>query len=124
MARIIALRSVLLLVVVVLVARLAQLQLVQTDAQRFGADIEVTTRRYLTNQPRRGEIFDARGALLAESVPIYNLAVVPGQLPSASSAPEQRALTLARLAQIAGLPATLIIDPASAIETTPACAPS
>lgn len=119
MARIIALRSVLLLVVVVLVARLAQLQLVQTDAQRFGADIEVTTRRYLTNQPRRGEIFDARGALLAESVPIYNLAVVPGQLPSASSAPEQRALTLARLAQIAGLPATLIIDPASAIETTP-----
>ncbi|WP_322488434.1 penicillin-binding transpeptidase domain-containing protein [Chloroflexus sp.] len=119
MARLIALRSILLLVVVVLVARLAQLQLVQTDAQRFGADIEVTTRRYLTNQPRRGEILDARGALLAESVPIYNLAVVPGQLPSASSAPEQRALTLARLAQIAGLPAFLIIDPASALETNP-----
>ncbi|MCX7858586.1 penicillin-binding transpeptidase domain-containing protein [Chloroflexus sp.] len=119
MARLIALRSVLLLVVVVLVARLAQLQLVQTEAQRFGADIEVTTRRYLTNQPRRGEIVDARGVLLAESVPIYNLAVVPGQLPPASRAPEQRAVTLARLAQIAELPATLIIDPASAIETTP-----
>ncbi|WP_322510516.1 penicillin-binding transpeptidase domain-containing protein [Chloroflexus sp.] len=102
-----------------LVARLAQLQLVQTEAQRFGADIEVTTRRYLTNQPRRGEIVDARGVLLAESVPIYNLAVVPGQLPPANSAPEQRATTLARLAQIAELPATLIIDPASAIETTP-----
>ncbi|ACL24097.1 penicillin-binding transpeptidase domain-containing protein [Chloroflexus aggregans] len=119
MARLIALRIVLLITVVVLVARLAQLQLVQTDAQRFGADIEVTTRRYLTNPPRRGEIIDARGTLLAESVPIYNLAVIPGQLPSASSAPAQRAMTLARLAQIAGLPSTLVIDPASALATTP-----
>lgn len=118
MARLIVLRSILLLVVVVLVARLAQLQLIETDTQRFGADIEVTTRRYLTNQPRRGEIFDARGVLLAESVPIYNLAVIPGQLPSASTAPEQRALTLARLAQIAELPATLVIDPGTAIVTT------
>jgi len=113
------LRIALLLAVVALVARLAQLQLAQTDTQRFGADIEVTTRRYLTNQPRRGEIFDARGLLLAESVPIYNLAVVPGQLPSASSAPEQRLMTLARLAQIAELPSTLIVDPASAIVTNP-----
>ncbi|MEF3275312.1 MAG: peptidoglycan glycosyltransferase [Chloroflexus sp.] len=120
MARLMALRITLLLVIVVLVARLAQLQLIQTDTQRFGADIEVTTRRYLTNQPRRGEIFDARGLLLAESVPIYNLAVVPGQLPSATRAPEQRALTLARLAQIAGLSATLIIDPARAVVTNPA----
>ncbi|RMD77349.1 MAG: peptidoglycan glycosyltransferase, partial [Chloroflexi bacterium] len=119
MARLIALRIVLLIAVVMLVARLAQLQLVQTDAQRFGADIEVTTRRYLTNPPRRGEIIDARGTLLAESVPIYNLAVIPGQLPSANSAPAQRAMTLARLAQIAGLPSTLVIDPASALATTP-----
>ncbi|MBO9340227.1 MAG: peptidoglycan glycosyltransferase, partial [Chloroflexus sp.] len=111
MTRLIALRAILLLVVVVLVARLAQLQLITTDAQRFGPNIDVTTRRYLTNQPRRGEILDARGRILAESVPIYNLAVVPGQLPSATTAPEQRALTLARLAQIADLPATLIIDP-------------
>lgn len=119
MARLIALRSILLLVVVVLVSRLAQLQLIETDTQRFGADVEVTTRRYLTNQPRRGEIFDARGVLLAESVPIYNLAVIPGQLPSSSAAPEQLALTLARLAQIAELPATLVIDPGTAIDTTP-----
>ncbi len=119
MARLIALRSVLLLVVVILIARLAQLQLVQTDTQRFGADIEVTTRQYLTNPPRRGEIFDARGRLLAESVPIYNLAVVPGQLPSAIKEPEQRAFTLARIAQIADLPSTLIVDPATAIDTVP-----
>ncbi len=119
MTRLIALRAILLLVVIVLVARLAQLQLITTDAQRFGPNIDVTTRRYLTNQPRRGEILDARGRILAESVPIYNLAVVPGQLPSATTAPEQRALILARLAQIADLPATLIIDPASAVETMP-----
>jgi penicillin-binding protein 2 len=113
MSRLITLRVVLLLIVVIMAARLAQLQLVETDLQRFGTEIEVTTRRFITVPPRRGEILDRNGVLLAESMPIYNLAVIPGQLPD-TSAVARRSETLARLAQIADLPVTLLVTPAAA----------
>ena len=84
MPRLIVLRALVLVVVAVLVGRLYQLQLGESDSKRFGSTPEETYRRYLTVAPRRGEIFAADGAtLLAESVPIYNLAVVPGRLPDA-----------------------------------------
>jgi penicillin-binding protein 2 len=113
MSRLITLRVVLLLIVVIITARLAQLQLVETDLQRFGTEIEVTTRRFITVPPRRGEIFDRNGVLLAESMPIYNLGVIPGQLPDAAGDGARRTETLARLAQIADLPIMLLVTPAA-----------
>lgn len=120
MRRLIVLRALLLLVVAVLVGRLAQIQLVDSDARRFGNNPEQITRRYLNVPPRRGEIFAADGrTLLAESVPIYTLALIPGRLPSRSAEPQQRAQVLARLAQIATLTSTLTLAPASALQSRP-----
>jgi penicillin-binding protein 2 len=120
MPRLIALRALLLIVVVIFVGRLAQLQLVDTEARRYGNDPAVSSRRYLTVQPRRGEILAAdRRTLLAESVPIYSIAVVPGSLPSRVIERERRDLVLARLAQIAGLDSTLTITPSAALNTAP-----
>lgn len=114
MPRLIALRALLIVIVAVLVGRLYQLQLV--DSESTGSTPEEIFRRSLTVAPRRGEIFAADGkTLLAESVPIYNLAVVPGRLPDAEDEPERRAEVLARLGQVAGLTTTLTIDPAGAL---------
>ncbi len=120
MPRLIALRALLLLFVTVMVGRLYQLQLVESDSKRFGSTPEEVFRRNLTVPPRRGEVFAADGeTLLAESVPIYNLAVVPGRLPDAGAEPERRAEVLARLGQVAGLTSTLTVDPASALSERP-----
>jgi penicillin-binding protein 2 len=121
MPRLIALRALLIIVVVILTGRLYQLQLVASDSRRFGVDPETVTRRNLTVPPRRGEIFGADGTtLLAESVPVYNLAVVPGRLPNARQQPWQRAEVLARLGQVAGLSATLSLSPTTALAEQPA----
>jgi penicillin-binding protein 2 len=120
MPRLIALRALLILVVVIMSARLYQLQLVASDAQRFGVDPEVVTRRNLIVPPRRGEIFGADGeTLLAESVPIYSLAVVPGRLPNARQQPWQRAEVLARLGQVAGFSTTLSLSPTTTLSERP-----
>jgi penicillin-binding protein 2 len=121
MQRLIVLRVALLLIVTVLVGRLYQLQIVDSDQQRFGSDPEVVYRRYLNVPPRRGEIFAADGrTLIAESVPIYNIAIVPGRLPSRSEEPERRDLVLARVSQIAGMTNTLTLSPTSILDTRPA----
>ncbi|HMQ35057.1 MAG TPA: penicillin-binding transpeptidase domain-containing protein, partial [Chloroflexaceae bacterium] len=120
MPRLIVLRALLLVIVTVLVGRLYQLQLVESDSKRFGSTPEEIYRRYLTVAPRRGEIFAADGrSLLAESVPTYNLAVVPGRLPDAAREPQRRAEVLARLTQVAGLTATLTISPSAALAERP-----
>lgn len=120
MPRLIVLRVALLLMVVVLIGRLYELQIVDSDQNRFGESPEVNTRRYLTVPPRRGEIFAADGTtLLAESVPIYNIAIVPGRLPTASAEPERRDLVLARVTQIAGITSTLTLSPTSALSLRP-----
>lgn len=121
MPRLIALRVLLLLVVAILVGRLYQIQVVDSESRRFGTDIDVNTRRYITVPPRRGEIFAADGkTLVAESVPIYNLAVIPGRLPSRSSDPERRATVLARLSQVAELSSTITLSPTTALADRPA----
>ncbi len=120
MPRLIALRVLLLVIVTVLVGRLYHLQLVEGDSKRFGSTPEEMHRRYLTVAPRRGEIFAADGhSLLAESAPIYNLAVVPGRLPDAAREPQRRAEVLARLTQVAGLTSTLTISPSTALIERP-----
>jgi penicillin-binding protein 2 len=121
MPRLIALRALLLLVVAVMVGRLYQLQVVQSDSTRYGSNPDQAYSRSITVPPRRGEIFAADGTtILAESVPIYNLAVVPGRLPDRADEPERRAEVLARMSQVAGLTGTLTISPTSAIASAPA----
>ncbi len=118
MPRLIALRVLLLLLMVVLVGRLYQLQIVSIESQSGNVPEEVF-RRTLMVPPRRGEIFAADGkTLLAESVPIYNLAVIPGRLPSTAE-PARRSEVLARLSQVAGLTGTLELSPSTALELSP-----
>lgn len=121
MPRIVVLRVLVVLVAVIFIGRLYQVQVVNYDSQRFGADVVASTRRYFTVPPRRGEIFAADGqTLLAESVPIYNLAVIPGRLPSQTGDPERRAAVLARLGQVAGLTSTLTLSPTTVLAERPA----
>jgi penicillin-binding protein 2 len=118
MPRLIALRALLLLLVTVLVGRLYQLQVVSIDSQSGNVPEEIF-RRTLMVPPRRGEIFAADGStLLAESVPIYNLAVIPGRLPPAAD-PARRSEVLARLSQVAELTATLSLSPTTALDGSP-----
>ncbi len=118
MRRLIVLRVVVLLVVTVLISRLYQLQLVDSDARRYGSSVEVITTRFVTVAPRRGEILASDGTtLLAESVPIYSIAVQPDSLPRRGTA--QRAQVLGELAQLATLTSTLTISPALALEQRP-----
>ena len=120
MPRLIALRALLIVVVVVLVGRLYQVQLVASDSKRFGIDPEAVTRRNLTVLPRRGEIFAADGmTLLAESVPVYNLAVIPGRLPSARQEPWQRAEVLTRVSQVVNLQLSLSLTPTTVLDERP-----
>jgi penicillin-binding protein 2 len=120
MSRLIVLRLSLLLIVTTMVGRLYQLQIVDSDATRYGGDVEVSTTRHVTVTPRRGEILARDGTtLLAESVPIYNIAITPGRLPARSSEPERRMLVLGQVAQIAGITSTLTIAPGRALFERP-----
>jgi penicillin-binding protein 2 len=111
MKRLIVLRAIIILIVTVLAARLYQLQFATGESQRYGGDnISVITRRYLPISPRRGEILASDGqTLLAESVAIYSIAVLPGSLPPVDS--PERAEVLGRVAQLAGITSTLTISP-------------
>ncbi len=119
MQRILVLRILLLLIIVVLIGRLYQLQLVDSDARRYGSTVEGITTRYVPVLPRRGEILARDGTtLLAESVPIFSIAVLPGYLPARGSA--RRATVLGQVAQLARLTSTLVVSPADALQQNPA----
>ena len=119
MNRIILLRVSLLLVVTILVSRLYQIQLVDTDARRYGNDIGLTMTRALYVPPLRGEVFASDGkTVLAQSVPTFALAVRPGDLPRPSS--PRRLEVLARLTQLANLTSTLTLTPVVEIDRRPA----
>lgn len=106
--------------VAVMVGRLYQLQVVESDSTRYGNNPDQAYSRHITVQPRRGEIFAADGkTLLAESVPIYNLAVVPGRLPGRETDAGRRADVLARLSQVAGLSSTLTLSPTTVLAGWP-----
>jgi penicillin-binding protein 2 len=120
-SRIVALRALVIVMVAVMVGRLYQIQVVESDSTRYGNNPDQAYSRYITVPPRRGEIFAADGkTLLAESVPIYNLAVIPGRLPDREGEPERRADVLARLTQVAGLTSTLTLSPTGALAAQPA----
>lgn len=66
----------------VLIGRLYQLQMVQTEADRHTYSTSVNTTRYVPIRPIRGEIFASDGkTLLAESMPIYTVAIRVSDLP-------------------------------------------
>lgn len=118
MQRLIALRVLLLVLTTALVGRLYQIQLLDSNARRYDNAVEVSTWRYIPVPPRRGEILASDGkTLLAESVPIFSVAVLPSSLPPYAS--EQRARVLGELAQISELTSTLTLSPALALQRIP-----
>ncbi len=118
MQRLFALRIVLLIVAAALFGRLYQLQMIDSDARRYGGAVEIIATRYVSVPPRRGEIM-ARDeqTLLAESVPIFSVAVLPGSLPPYGS--ERRDFVLGELAYIAELSGTLTLSPALTLQQNP-----
>lgn len=115
MNRLILPRISIVLIFVVLVGRLYQLQLVDSEANRYRYATQVRTTRYLPVRPMRGEIFASDGkTLLAESVPIFTVSVRPADLPEPGS--YQRAAVFAQLSQLLGITTTLTISPAQALE--------
>jgi len=102
-----------LVVLVVLVGRLYQLQLVSDEADRYRDSTRNRTTRFLPVRPTRGEIFAADGkTLLAESVPIYTVSIRPADLPDRETEAHQRNEVFARLSQLLGISNTLTISPA------------
>ena len=109
-----------LLIFVVLVGRLYQLQLVDTEANKYRYATRVRTTRFLPVRPIRGEIFAADGTtLLAESVPIFSVSIRPADLPDLETEPRERAAVFARLGQLLGISTTLTISPAAVLDQDP-----
>src|SRR3954447_5876012 len=110
MNRLILPKLIALVVLVTLVGRLYQLQLVSDEADRYRDSTRARTTRFLPVRPTRGEIFAADGkTLLAESVPIYTVSIRPADLPSAQLEPHQRAEVFTRLSQLLIITSTLTI---------------
>ncbi|HJZ47520.1 MAG TPA: penicillin-binding transpeptidase domain-containing protein [Roseiflexaceae bacterium] len=117
MNRLILPKLAVLLILVALIGRLYQLQLVPDEADRFRDSTRAHTTRFLPMRPIRGEIFAADGkTLLAESVPIYTVSVRPADLPSRQDQPRQRAEVFAQLSQLLGISNTLTISPSQALD--------
>src|SRR5215216_1825072 len=108
MNRLLLPRLLALLVLVALVGRLYQLQLVTDEAERYRDSTRSSTARFLPVRPTRGEIFAADGkTLLAESVPIYTVSIRPADLPDRQTEAHQRNEVFARLSQLLGISNTL-----------------
>ena len=106
-----------LLIFAILVGRLYQLQLVEAQAEQFRYTTAVRVMRYLPMRPLRGEVFASDGkTLLAQTVPIYTVAVRPADLPAD---PVARAQVFAHLSQTIGITSTLIVSPAAALDRDP-----
>ncbi len=117
MRRIFSLQITILLIFSVLIGRLYHLQLVEAQADQFRYTTAVRVMRYLPVRPLRGEVFASDGrTLLAQTVPIYTVAVRPADLPSD---PVSRAQVFAHLSQAIGITSTLIVSPAAALDTDP-----
>ncbi len=117
MRRIFGLQITILLIFSVLIGRLYHLQLVEAQADQFRYTTAVRVMRYLPVRPLRGEVFASDGrTLLAQTVPIYTVAVRPADLPSD---PVSRAQVFAHLSQAIGITSTLIVSPAAALDTDP-----
>jgi len=120
MNRLILPKLIALLILVALVGRLYQLQLVPDEADRYRNSTRTRTTRFLPVRPIRGEVVAADGTtLLAESVPIYTVSIRPADLPSRQDQPLERAAVFARLSQLLGIATTLTISPALVLDQDP-----
>jgi penicillin-binding protein 2 len=121
MNRLLVPRIAVLLMFAILIGRLYQLQLVDTEVSRLQSQAEQQYTRTLPVRPLRGEIFAGDGTtLLAESVPIYTVAIRPADLDRAAPAgSSERTEMFARLSQLLGITSTLTISPATALEDDP-----
>lgn len=115
MSRLLFPRIAVLLIFTILVGRLYQLQLVDTAADRFRYTTGVSMTRYLPTKPIRGEILANDGmTLLAESVPIYTVAIRPADLPAPGS--QRRTTIFAQLSHMLGISSTLTLTPSVLLE--------
>ncbi len=100
------LRTLLLRIVVVVsfglvVVRLWNLQVVESEEYRAAADSN--RYRLVAVDAPRGVIYDRVGRLLVRNVPGFTVSIVPGDLPQEES---EREVVLARLAELLGMPLT------------------
>jgi penicillin-binding protein 2 len=113
--RIVIPKLIVLAIFVALIGRLYQLQVVNTEADRYRYSTTVNTTRYVPIRPFRGEIYASdQQTLLAESMPIYTVAIRVSDLPPQGS--DERADVFARLTQVMGITSTLTISPAIVLE--------
>lgn len=116
-SRILSLQITVILIFAILIGRLYQLQLVEAQADQFRYTTAVRVMRYLPMRPLRGEVFASDGrTLLAQTVPIYTVAIRPADLPVD---PASRAQVFAHLSQAIGITSTLIVSPATALDRDP-----
>lgn len=76
--RVVLASSIIFLMLVTLVAKLVNLQVVQHDYFSARSDGNRLHLQYVP--PKRGLIYDRSGALLADNLPVYNLTVVPEEV--------------------------------------------
>ncbi len=125
MTRLIVPRIAIILLFVVLVGRLYGLQLVKDESEGPGRNTGDLTVRYLQVRPQRGEVFASNGTtLLAESVPIFTASLRPSGLPPINDEDRRpgeprRDEVYAQLSQILGITSTLIISPATVLDSNP-----
>lgn len=94
-------RSAIVLVVVVMIARLWQLQMVQGEAYRIRADRNRF--REVDIAAPRGVIYDRNGQILARNRPGFTVAIVPGDLPKTRDGEPDAAVQSAVLDRLSAL---------------------
>jgi penicillin-binding protein 2 len=109
-ARMVAAAGVLVLMVSVLTLKLAQLQVY--DSSNLAALARANTVHRTVLEADRGIIYDRHGLALVQNTPVWNLQVIPADLPADA---RQRAAELATLAKLVGQPednleASLAVD--------------
>lgn len=125
MNRLLVTRISILLLFTVLVGRLYQLQISNSETRRLNTTASELSNEYLQVRPQRGEVFAADGrTMLAESVPIFTAAIRPSALPPANDeglrpGEPRRAQVYAQLGQILGITSTLTISPADLLQRSP-----
>src|SRR5437762_12615983 len=109
MSRLIVPRIAILVIFAVLTGRLYQLQIADIESTRSRDRAETLTQRYLPVRPLRGEVFANDGTTrLAETIPIYTVAIRPADLDKAEELAKQnnphlRAEVFAHLSQLLGI---------------------
>ncbi|MBC8160911.1 MAG: peptidoglycan glycosyltransferase [Roseiflexaceae bacterium] len=122
--RLIVTRIAIVLLFAVLVGRLYELQIANSETRELNTSAGELANRPLQVRPQRGEVFAADGrTLLAESVPIFTAAIRPSALPGLDadlySGEPRRDQVFAQLGQILGITSTLTISPANLLDTAP-----